>query len=314
MVWIDNVRCCKPLSDQPSEAGSLMKTRRWIVLGSTGQLGAALRKLLEIERPFDEVFCPSRAELELSNSGSVEQYLFEVRPNVVVNCAAWTDVDGAEVNQVACHSINGQLPLLLARCMSRHRIGLLVQISTDYVFDGRLRRPYSEVDQPNPLSVYGWSKLQGEAVTQVAPQNAIVVRTSGLYSRTRPNFVTTILRKSREGAAFNVVDDLVGHPTYANDASQRVLELASMFLAGQISSGSIFHAVNSGVASRFDLAKEVVQLSGGDPRHITPVSSYGRNIGAERPSRVELGDERASSIGLAPMRPWKEALREFIHR
>lgn len=287
---------------------------RWLILGAGGQLGSAMREVILMMRPSDGLDCPTRAELDVTEAEQTRQYVLDYRPDALINCAAWTDVDGAESNPVAAYKINALAPLTLAETMRQQGHGVLVQVSTDYVFDGTKQAPYEERDIPSPLSVYARTKLIGESVTRVLPQRAIVARTAWLYSSSQANFVQWVRNALATGKSLEVVSDQYGHPTFAADAALRVYHLARLAGEREIQPARIFHAVNSGVASRFELAREVARLTGYDSDQVVPVKSAQVPWRAIRPAMVSLGDANAAAWDAGEMRPWKEALRDFLGR
>jgi dTDP-4-dehydrorhamnose reductase len=226
---------------------------------------------------------------------------------VVINAAAWTDVDGAEADEAAATRVNGTgvetLALACAKTGAR-----LIHVSTDYVFAGDATEPYPEDAPINPINAYGRSKLAGErAVLETLPEAGYVVRTAWLYGRHGRNFVTTMLRLANERETVDVVDDQLGQPTWSMDLARRLVEL------GEIGApAGVYHGTNSGQSTWYGLAREIFAGAGLDPDRVRPTTSDRFVRPAERPAYSVLGHDRWAAAGLAPLRDWKEALREAL--
>jgi dTDP-4-dehydrorhamnose reductase len=283
-----------------------MHEPRVVVLGGTGQLGAAL--LDELARRGRASIAPPRGTLDLLRPGAVDAWPELARAAAVINAAAYTDVAGAEASAAghAVWRLNRDLPGELARRC--RRLGLrLAHVSTDYVFDGTADRPYREDDPTGPLQVYGRSKLEGEQrVLQEHPQ-ALVVRTSTLFGRAnrpRRNYVDAVLQQARRaGAVLELVRAPVGSPTLAADLAAALVDLLD---AG---AGGVVHAVNRGACSRIELASAALELAGRavDVRERPEPGGVPR-----RPAYSALDPSRCERwIGRA-MRPWREALADYV--
>jgi dTDP-4-dehydrorhamnose reductase len=226
-------------------------------------------------------------------------------PDAVVNCAAYTDVDGAEDNRDAAFAVNARGAGNVARAAAAVGASLL-HVSTDYVFDGLKGRPYVESDAPCPLGVYGESKLAGEREVIAAGGRVLIVRTAWLYGRQGRNFVETILGLAARGGPLRVVDDQVGPPTSARDLSVIIAELIPVDATG------VVHATNSGSCSWHEFACEIVALAGIQGVEVCPVRSSEFPRPAARPAYSVLALDRLVSLtGWLP-RPWKDALGEYI--
>ena len=196
-----------------------------LVTGKDGQLGYALQELSENQFEFTWKFT-DRSELDITNSINTQTVLKEFQPDWIINAAAYTDVDGAESNEEIAYKVNADGPYILAK--SAKEIGAkLVHISTDYVFDGTKKEPYSENDKPNPLQVYGKSKLKGELLIQDTNISGFIIRTSWVYGNHGKNFVNTILKLAKTKNEIQVIDDQFGSPTYVKDLANVVIELVS---------------------------------------------------------------------------------------
>jgi dTDP-4-dehydrorhamnose reductase len=278
---------------------------RYLVAGATGQLGRAL-----LERLGDEVvWSGGSGELDVTDEGAVSRVVRGARPDVVINAAAWNDVDGAESNPQACFAVNASGPLYLARAASAAS-ALLVHVSTDYVFDGNQTGPYSEDDCPRPLSVYGCSKLAGEHVVRASGCPYLVVRTSALYgkggSRAKGgSFVERILARARAGEGLRVVGDQVVSPTYAPDLAAAISELIRAGARG------LFHVTNSGSCTWYTFAETVLKEVG-IPAPMEQIRTRDLDAAARRPAHAILSKERYEELGLDALRPWSEALGAYV--
>ena len=276
---------------------------RWCVLGAGGQIGSvAVRRLTEApESTQIEVFALTRNELDITDERAIMTVLRDISPDFVLNAAAYTDVDGAETDRESATALNTKAPRAIAETCSS--LGAkLIHISTDYVFDGSSTRPYSEVDQAEPISFYGESKLHGEiAVIEANPQ-AWVVRTSWIYAPRFANFPTAILRRLGKGERFEVVDDQIGAPTAADDFVTGILDLTN-----QSAPYGLYHLVNQGQTTWFEFAREIAQATGFDPDLVIATSSKDSNRAAERPRFSVLSTQKWVASGLAPLAGWQQA-------
>jgi dTDP-4-dehydrorhamnose reductase len=254
----------------------------------------------------------TRGELDITDEAAVRAALRACRPDVVVNCAAWTAVDDAEAHEDEAFAVNATGPAhLAAACAAGGRAGpaggdvRLVHLSTDYVFAGDGRRPYAEHDPAAPRSAYGRSKLAGEqAVLKLLPRAGYVVRTAWLYGAHGPNFVRTMIRLERERPSVDVVDDQRGQPTWTADVARQVVALARSRAAA-----GVYHATSSGEATWFEVAREVFRLLGADPARVRATSSDAYVRPAPRPSYSVLGHDAWAAIGIEPIGDWRLALR-----
>jgi dTDP-4-dehydrorhamnose reductase len=274
---------------------------RWLVTGAGGMLG---RELVRQLRGRGEVVSAlAHGDLDVTNSGAVEAALDSVRPEVVVNCAAWTAVDLAETREREALAVNGQGPAFLASACASAR-ARLVQLSTDYVFSGTGRRPYSERDTPSPRSAYGRTKLAGEqAVLQRLPRTGYVVRTAWLYGAHGASFVAAMVKLERERANVSVVNDQHGQPTSAGAVAERIITM----VAANVPAG-IYHATCSGEATWYELAREVFRLLGADPARVKATTTEAYVRPARRPQYSVLGHDGWALVGLAPLAHWRSEL------
>ena len=270
-----------------------------VVLGAAGMLGHALIAELRDH----DIRALTRTEADLTDRAMLEEAI--PQGAVVINTAAYTNVDGAETHGDDAFAVNARGVMHVAEVVKARR-GRLIHISTDYVFDGIAQTPYPEDSPRNPQSVYGASKAQGEEyVEEILPDSGIIARTAWLYGLPGSNFAATILRLGKDKEFIDVVNDQVGQPTSSLDVARMIKSL----VVGDIESG-IFHATNSGSASWFDFAQRLFALAGWDPQRINPVSSDVFTRPATRPSWSVLGHDAWLSHGLPAPRDWKEALDE----
>lgn len=274
---------------------------RALVLGCRGQLGRALEPVLSEKY---EVVGVDRDEVDITEAGAVSALVREVAPAVVVNCAAYTAVDQAEHDPEAAFAVNAGAVATLAGLVDE--IGAkLVQISTDYVFDGRLGRSYREDDLVNPVSVYGRSKRDGEEAARSARRH-LIVRTAWLYGQGGANFVQAILRQVDRGAVeLRVVDDQWGSPTWSVDLAAAVGDLLAVDAEG------VVHAVNQGVSTWFGFAEEMCRLLG-IAVSLVPISTGESGRPAPRPPRAILDTSRLQALLGHGLPPWEEALGRYL--
>ncbi len=282
---------------------------RWLVLGSGGMLGRDLVAALAADG--EDVAGLTRHELDITDEAAVRAALGARRPDVVLNCAAWTAVDDAEAHEDEAFRVNGQgATHVAAACAAGHGTAeiRLVHMSTDYVFAGDGRRPYSEHDAAAPRSAYGRSKLAGEqAVLQLLPRAGYVVRTAWLYGVHGPNFVSTMIRLERERPTVDVVDDQRGQPTWTVDVAGQIVALVRSGAAA-----GVYHATSSGEATWFEVAREVFLLLGADPARVRATSSSAFPRPAPRPSYSVLGHDAWAGIGIERIGDWRTALRRAL--
>jgi len=279
---------------------------RILITGGKGQLGADLEKELAGSGGH-EVICLGRDRLDVTRPEQAQEAVAAVRPDAVVHAAAATNVDRCELEPDGAYLVNALGTRNMAAAAARAG-AKLVYISTDYVFDGRQKKPYTEFDPPAPLSVYGKSKLAGEKYAAAFSGRFFIVRTSWLYGRRGNNFVQTMLKLAAAQPEVTVVNDQVGTPTFAEDLARCIGALIQTELYG------IYHASNSGACSWFDFARAIFRLAGLDPGRVRPISTAQLNRPAPRPAYSVLDNYCLRLQGLPDLRPWKEALEEFFHK
>lgn len=280
---------------------------RLLVTGAGGQLASDLVEVCDA----DEVTALSHAELDVSDEASVHAAVRELRPHVVCNTAAWTDVDGCEADPDRAHAVNALGPWWLAR-VCRDVGATLVHLSTDYVFDGSAPldgtgspRPWEETDPVAPRSVYGRSKVAGEQLVRDTLPDHVIVRTAWLAGAHGSNFVATMLRIGRERGTATVVDDQVGSPTFTADLAPALRHLAVAGRAGT------YHVVNAGRASWYDLAAAAFELAGLEV-DLTPQPSSELDRPAPRPAWSVLGTRHARLAGVPPLPDWRDGLTRLL--
>jgi dTDP-4-dehydrorhamnose reductase len=276
--------------------------RRVLVTGAGGMLGAEVVRTLSGTA---DVTAVDVGDFDITDEAATRTAVRAAAPDVVVNCAAYTDVDGAERERDKAFAVNARGAGNVARAAAAAGACLL-HVSTDYVFDGSKGRPYVESDEPRPLGAYGESKLAGEREVMAAGGTPLIARTAWLYGRHGRNFVESILDLAARGGPLRVVDDQVGPPTSARDLSVIIAELIPTGATG------VVHATNSGSCSWYRFACEILEVAGIRGVEILPIRSEEFPRPAARPAYSVLAlDRLVSLIGWLP-RPWEEALREYI--
>lgn len=270
---------------------------RYLVTGAGGMLGVELARALQGR---DSTLL-ARADLDITDEAEVDAAV--AGHDVLINAAGFTRVDDAETHEDEATLINGTAAGILAEAAARHG-ARIVQVSTDYVFDGTATSPYPEDAPRNPVSAYGRSKAVGEELVERAhPGGHYIVRTAWLYGGGGPNFAKTMLRLAADRDTIGVVTDQVGQPTWTGDLAERIISL----LDSDAPAG-IYHGTNSGEGSWFDFARAVLATQGLDPERITPTDSSAFVRPAPRPAYSVLGHDRWSLAGLPPLRDWRDSL------
>jgi dTDP-4-dehydrorhamnose reductase len=277
----------------------------WLVTGATGQLGQALT--LELHNRSIKHLGMSSKQMNFNDPSEVQVTLSKLRPEVIINAAAYTQVDEAETKNSLAWRVNAGGPRQLAKFAS-YSNSILAHVSTDYVFSGTSKSPYLEDEPLSPINVYGQSKAAGEEfVLSIHPSKSYIFRTAWLYSASGRNFAKTITRKALANQKVEVVDTQVGQPTFVKDVATRIVES----ILGKLPYG-VHHATNSGEVSWFGFAREIYQLAGANGQLVTPRIEYSTNRKTLRPSYSVLSHNRWEQLGLAPMRDWKVALRSSM--
>jgi dTDP-4-dehydrorhamnose reductase len=281
-----------------------------LVTGAGGGLGTALLDVLrgggDLAPAWPgpvEAVALSHADLDVADARAVRDRVRAERPALVINCAAFTDVDGCETKRGRAFAINAEGPGHLAAAAAEAG-ACLVQIGTDYIFDGRLGRPYREDDSPNPPCVYGLSKLEGEANARVRAHDLLLIRSARLFGPSGKNFVRAILKKAGETKRLELVTDQRGTPTYTPDLARAVVHLLRQGRRG------LFHVANLGACNWLEWA-QVIFDAAGLSRELVPVSAARFAAKAPRPPDASLDCAKLDATGFA-RRTWEEATRECV--
>ena len=274
-----------------------------LIIGHKGQLG---RRLYEFPTDFHHVGL-DLPEFDMTDPMAVMDTLNEIDPQIVINAAAYTDVDGAEANPDLAYAVNAHGVGNVARAC--HRLGVpLVHISTNEVFDGTATKPYDEWDQPHAISTYARSKLAGENAARFYHEQVMIVRIAWLFSPDGNNFPTKILAAADKYGELRVVDDEFGNPTYAPH-----LVLGIYGLIGRSAPFGIYHLTNQGVCSRYEFAVEILRLTGREHIPVIPIPSSEWPRPSQPPLRAILANRAAAAHGIA-LPPWQEALAEWARQ
>jgi dTDP-4-dehydrorhamnose reductase len=280
---------------------------RWLVTGAGGQLGTDVVELLNAYR--SDVVSVDRAALDITDLAAVDSLLSEASPTIVVNCAAYTNVDGAETDEATATAINGEAPGNLARWCAAND-ARFIHVSTDYVFSGEATTQY-DVDEPiNPRSAYGRSKAVGEQAVLGAGGDGHIVRTAWVYGVAGPNFVKTIARLARERDTLDVVDDQRGSPTWSLHLA-RGLTALGVADAADVAPG-IWHCTGGGETTWHGLATAVFEELGLDPARVHPTTTAAFPRPAPRPAYSVLSARKWIDAGLPELPDWREALHEAV--
>lgn len=277
-----------------------------LVTGSNGQLGSELKALSQNFNEIQFLFTDIQ-ELDICSKDSVNSFFETNSFDFVINCAAYTAVDKAEEEAEFAVMINSTAVEILAQACKKHN-AVLIQISTDYVFDGLSQIPYVESDKPAPNSVYGHSKLAGEQAIEKYANNAVIIRTSWLYSAYGGNFVKTMLRLASERDELGIVSDQIGSPTYAKDLAEAILQIVNSYTPNGI---DYFHYSNEGICSWYEFAKAIFDLKSINIR-INPIETKDYPTPAARPAYSLLDKSKIKKIYNINIPNWKDSLEECL--
>ena len=276
-----------------------------LITGCNGQLGNEMQ-LLEKENPQHTYFNTDVAELDISDQAAIEKFVEDNEIDGIVNCAAYTAVDKAEDNETLCQRLNAEAPAYLAHAVGQ-RGGWMIQISTDYVFDGTKHTPYVEDDETCPNSVYGRTKLVGELNVQKLCERSMIIRTAWLYSTFGNNFVKTMIRLGKERPVLGVIFDQIGTPTYARD-----LAVAIMTAINEGIVPGIYHFSNEGVTSWYDFTKAIHRIAGIKECQVRPLHTAEYPTPANRPHYSVLDKTKIKQTYTLEIPYWEESLAECI--
>jgi dTDP-4-dehydrorhamnose reductase len=277
---------------------------RVLVAGANGLVGSAVVR--HCRQVGDEVLAYPHQRLDIVDGELVNKTIVEAHPELVINCAAWTDVDGCESDVARAFQVNSLGPENLALACQKIKAAF-VTISTDYVFDGKKEGFYTQLDEPNPLSIYGTAKLEGEQRACGANPQTIVARTGFVFGIGGRNFLSTVVARARRGEALQAISDARGTPTFADDLAERLREL------GVRGTPSVFHIVNSGKGASYEeFVRLALEIAGLEHTEIQPVTDESLHRPARRPANSCLRCLASESLGLAPMPNWQDGLAKFL--
>jgi len=277
---------------------------RLLIAGAGGLVGRAVFE--HCTREGDQIARTDHTSLDITDEDQVNATFERERPEVVINCAAWTDVDNCELDPDRARKVNAYGPELLA--LGCRRLGaLFITISTDYVFDGEKIGFYTQRDQPNPQSAYALSKLGGERRAQNAWARTIIVRTGYIFGPGGTNFLSSVIARARRGERLQAISDAAGTPTYVPDLARQLRRLAQLDLPGT------YHVVNAGGGSSFEeFARCALETAGLDADLVQGVGLDSLNRPAPRPRNSRLRCLFSEALGLDPLPSWQNALRDFV--
>ena len=278
-----------------------------LITGCNGQLGNEMQ-LLEKDNPQHHWFNTDVQELDITNVDAIREFVQEHQIDGIVNCAAYTAVDKAEENEELCTKLNAEAPAYLASSVGS-RGGWMIQISTDYVFDGTHHTPYVEDDDTCPNSVYGRTKLVGELNVQKFCEKSMIIRTAWLYSTFGNNFVKTMIRLGKEKPELGVIFDQIGTPTYARDLAVAIMTAVNKGIVP-----GVYHFSNEGVISWYDFTKAIHRIAGITTCHVKPLHTAEYPTPANRPHYSVLDKTKIKNTYGIEIPYWEESLRDCIER
>ena len=276
-----------------------------LITGCNGQLGNEMQ-LLEKENPQHTYFNTDVAELDITDQKAIEKFVSENAIDGIVNCAAYTAVDKAEENQDLCMKLNATAPDYLAQAIEK-RGGWMIQISTDYVFDGTNHKPYTEADSVCPNSTYGRTKLAGEQAVMAGCKKSMIIRTAWLYSTFGNNFVKTMIRLGKEKPELGVIFDQIGTPTYARDLAVAIFAAINQGIVS-----GIYHFSNEGVISWYDFTKAIHRIAGITTCRVRPLHTEEYPTPANRPHYSVLDKTKIKQTYGIEIPYWEESLVECV--
>ena len=279
-----------------------------LVTGSNGQLGSELQSLAPAHDETCRFFFTDVAELDITDRQAVYSFVEQNRISVIVNCAAFTAVDKAESEPERCNMLNHIAPGYLAEAIASVG-GTMIQISTDYVFDGTSCKPYKEEDITNPQTVYGRTKLAGEESVIRTCAGSMVIRTAWLYSTYGNNFVKTMLRLGKERDKLGVVADQIGTPTYARDLAKAILTVIEKGIKP-----GVYHFTNEGTCSWYDFTKAIHRMEGIEDCEVSPIHTEDYPVPAKRPHYSVLDKTKIKQTYELDIRWWEDALKDCLKK
>ena len=291
---------------------------RILVTGKNGQLGRSIQKIVDTDskidnnQNYDDFIFVGREDLDLSSESSITHYFDNNKFDIIINCAAYTAVDKAEEEQDLANQVNHLAVKQIAQ-IAKNQQAKLIHISTDYVFDGESEKPYIETDETSPINVYGRTKLAGEqALQEIMPTDAIIIRTSWVYSEFGNNFVKTMLRLGRERDELSVVSDQIGSPTYATDLANAILEIIqNKSFKEPAQTTQIYHYSNEGEISWHEFSKEVFKIKRIDCK-VESVTTEEYPTTAKRPKTAILDKSKVTKTFNINVFEWRKSLERCI--
>lgn len=274
-----------------------------LVTGVKGQLGYDVVKALE-SRGYQPVGV-DREEMDLMNDHMIDNFIMNLKPEAIIHCAAYTAVDQAEEEVEICYQINAEAVKVMAECAKTLDIPM-IYISTDYVFDGTKASEYVETDIPNPINVYGASKLKGEQYVQQLLEKFYIVRISWVFGINGNNFIKTMQRLGNEHDELNIIHDQVGSPTYTADLASLLVDMIETNRYG------IYHATNEGYCSWYEFAAEIFKQSQLDVT-LHPITTDQYKTKAKRPLNSKMSKQKLSDYGFHRLPTWQEALKNYLN-
>ena len=279
-----------------------------LVTGKNGQLGKSIHKIVTNNEQTDEFVFVGREELDLGSTDSITSYFNHNNFDIIINCAAHTAVDKAEEEAVLANQINHLAVAQLAQ-IAKTQQAKLIHVSTDYVFDGESDKPYTEADATSPINIYGKTKLAGEqTLKEIMPTDAIIIRTSWVYSEYGNNFVKTMLRLGKQRDELSVVGDQIGSPTYATDLANAILDTMQNKAFKEVEQETqVYHYSNAGEISWYEFAKEIFELA--DIQcSVSPITTEQYPTPAKRPKNTLMNKDKIAKTFSVNIADWKESL------
>lgn len=278
---------------------------RILVTGSNGQLGSEMVALQTQETPH-QWFNLDINELDITDKNAVEQFVVNNKIDGIINCAAYTNVDKAEEDVALCYKVNRDAPQYLAQAIEKVG-GFIIHISTDYVFDGTNNIPYTEQDKPNPVTIYGKSKIEGEQYVCESCKQHIIIRTAWVYSSYGKNFVKTMIKLGEEKPSLGVIFDQIGSPTYARDLAKTIITIVNQGIIP-----GIYNFSNEGVISWYDFTKNIHQLANITSCKVAPIHTADYPTLAQRPHFSVLDKTKIKNTYNIEIPYWRDSLEECI--
>ena len=278
---------------------------RILVTGSNGQLGSEI-VALQAQETLHQWFNLDINELDITDKNAVEQFVLCNKIDGIINCAAYTNVDKAEEDVALCYKVNRDAPQYLAQAIEKVG-GFIIHISTDYVFDGTNNIPYTEQDKPNPVTIYGKSKIEGEQYVCESCKQHIIIRTAWVYSSYGKNFVKTMIKLGKEKPSLGVIFDQIGSPTYARDLAKAIITIVNQGIIP-----GIYNFSNEGVISWYDFTKHIHQLANITSCKVAPIHTADYPTLAQRPHFSVLDKTKIKNTYNIEIPYWRDSLEECI--